>query len=81
VLLACASARPSWVPPCGRRSPRLGVIYGVLNLGNGLGGGLGPCFGGVVHDVTGSYRIAFLAALAFSGCGAACFWLARRPAP
>jgi MFS family permease len=60
---------------------RFGVIYGVLNLGNGIGGALGPWFGGVVHDVTGSYRVAFLAAIAFSACGAACFWLARRPAP
>jgi MFS family permease len=60
---------------------RFGVIYGVLNLGNGVAGAIGPWFGGVVHDVTGSYRLAFLAAIAFSGCGAACFWLARRPAP
>jgi MFS family permease len=60
---------------------RFGVIYGVLNLGNGIGGALGPWFGGAVHDVTGSYRVAFLAAIGFSACGAACFWLARRPAP
>jgi len=60
---------------------RFGVIYGALNLGNGVGGALGPWFGGAVHDVTGSYRPAFLAAIAFSACGAACFWLARRPAP
>jgi MFS family permease len=60
---------------------RFGVIYGVLNLGNGIGGALGPWFGGAVHDVTGSYRVAFLAAIWFSACGAACFWLARRPAP
>jgi MFS family permease len=38
-------------------------------------------FDGVVHDATGSYRIALLAALAFGACGAACFWPARRPAP
>jgi MFS family permease len=60
---------------------RFGVIYGVLNLGNGIGGALGPWFGGAVHDVTGSYRVAFVAAIGFSACGAACFWLARRPAP
>jgi len=60
---------------------RFGVIYGVLNLGNGVAGAIGPWFGGVVHDVTGSYRLAFLAAIAFCGCGATCFWLARRPAP
>jgi MFS family permease len=60
---------------------RFGVIYGILNVGNGLAGAIGPWFGGVVHDVTGSYRVAFIAAIAFSACGAACFWLARRPSP
>jgi MFS family permease len=58
---------------------RFGVIYGILNLGNGVAGALGPWFGGFVHDVTGSYRGAFLAAIAFSACGAGCFWIARRP--
>jgi MFS family permease len=61
--------------------PRFGVIYGVLNLGNGVAGAIGPWFGGVVHDVTGSYRVAFLAAMAFCACGSTCFWLARRPSP
>jgi MFS family permease len=60
---------------------RFGVIYGILNLGNGVAGAIGPWFGGVVHDVTGSYRVAFLAAMAFCACGSTCFWLARRPAP
>ena len=57
---------------------RFGVIYGVLNLGNGLAGAIGPWFGGFVHDVSGSYRIAFAASIVFSACGSACFWLARR---
>jgi MFS family permease len=56
-----------------------GAIYGVLNLGNGLGAALGPWFGGVVHDLTGSYRLAFLTAMACCAIGATCFWLARRP--
>jgi MFS family permease len=54
-----------------------GAIYGVLNLGNGIGGALGPWFGGAVHDVTGSYRLAFVTAIACCGIGAACFWGAR----
>jgi MFS family permease len=57
---------------------RFGVIYGVLNVGNGVAGALGPWFGGAVHDATGSYRIAFLTAMVFSACGAGFFWLARR---
>lgn len=59
---------------------RFGVIYGVLNLANGLGAAVGPWFGGAVHDATGSYRGAFLASVLFCGLGAACFWLARRRA-
>jgi MFS family permease len=56
---------------------RFGVIYGFLSVGNGIGGGVAPWFGGFVHDVTGSYRIAFLIAMSFCAVGSACFWLAR----
>ncbi len=56
---------------------RFGVIYGMLSVGNGIGGGIAPWFGGVVHDVTGSYRAAFLIAVSFCAVGSACFWLAR----
>lgn len=73
IITAMASERFS-----GRR---FGVIYGVLNLGNGVAGAIGPWFGGAVHDATGSYRIAFLTSIAFCACGSTCFWLARRPTP
>ena len=56
---------------------RFGVIYGALNLGNGLGGAIGPWFGGVVHDVMGSYRVVFLASVIFCALGSTCFWLAQ----
>src|SRR2546422_4752421 len=56
---------------------RFGVIYGMLSVGNGIGGGIAPWFGGVVHDLTGSYRIAFLIAIGFCVLGAVCFRLAR----
>jgi MFS family permease len=58
---------------------RFGVIYGILSVGNGIGGGVAPWFGGFVHDVTGSYRVAFLIAVGFCAIGSACFWLARPP--
>ena len=58
---------------------RFGAIYGLLSVGNGIGGGVAPWFGGFVHDLTGSYRIAFLIAVGFCAVGAACFWLARPP--
>lgn len=59
---------------------RFGVIYGLLSIGNGIGGGIAPWFGGAVHDWTGSYRIAFMLSMAFCAVGSACFWLAR-PSP
>jgi MFS family permease len=58
---------------------RFGVIYGILSVGNGIGGGVAPWFGGAIHDVTGSYRIAFLVAVGFCAMGSACFWLAQPP--
>jgi MFS family permease len=60
---------------------RFGVIYGALSVGNGLGGAIGPWFGGVVHDILGSYRVVFLASVAFCVLGSACFWLASRRVP
>jgi MFS family permease len=56
---------------------RFAFIYGVLSVGNGVGGALAPWFGGAVHDWTGSYRAAFLISVSFCALGAACFWLAR----
>jgi len=58
---------------------RFGVIYGILSIGNGVGGAVAPWFGGAIHDLTGSYVIAFLIAVCFCALGAACFWLARPP--
>jgi MFS family permease len=55
---------------------RFGVIYGILSVGNGIGGAIGPWFGGAIHDVTGSYRIAFLTCIVFCALGSGCFWLA-----
>lgn len=59
---------------------RFGVIYGLLNVGNGVGAAIGPWFGGAVHDVAGSYRIAFLSSVLFSALACVCFWVARRRA-
>jgi len=56
---------------------RFGAIYGFLSVGNGIGGGVAPWYAGVIHDVTGSYRVAFLIAVSFCVIGSACFWLAR----
>lgn len=60
---------------------RFGVIYGVLNVSNGVGAAIGPWFGGAVHDLLASYRLVFLSSVFFSALGSACFWLARRRTP
>ena len=53
-----------------------GVIYGALSVSNGLGAALGPWIAGLMHDLTGSYRLAFLFSVVCSVMGSACFWLA-----
>jgi MFS family permease len=60
---------------------RFGVIYGAMSIGNGLGGAIGPWFGGVVHDVLGSYRVVFLSSVVFCALGSTCFWVAGRRVP
>ena len=60
---------------------RFGLIYGALSVGNGIGGAIGPWFGGVVHDVMGSYRVVFLTSMVFCAVGSGCFWLAGRRSP
>jgi MFS family permease len=60
---------------------RFGVIWGALNLSNGVGGAIGPWYGGAVHDVLGSYRLVFISSVVFSALGSVCFWIARRRAP
>jgi cyanate permease len=50
----------------------------ALSVGNGIGGAIGPWFGGVVHDVMGSYRIVFRTSMVFCAVGSTCFWLAGR---
>lgn len=56
---------------------RFGAIYGVLSIGNGVGGAIGPWFAGALYDWSGSYRTAFLLAAGFCAAGAACFWIAE----
>jgi MFS family permease len=59
--------------------PRLGTILGVITIGSGLGAAIGSWGAGWVHDLTGSYRIAFMMSIASYACGTAAFWALRRP--
>lgn len=53
-----------------------GTIFGTLSLASILGGALGPWAAGVVHDLTGSYTLAFWMAIGSSALSAAAIWLA-----
>jgi predicted MFS family arabinose efflux permease len=41
------------------RGRTYGTVLGVITLGNRLGSAVGPWLGGVIYDLTGSYRVAF----------------------
>lgn len=55
-----------------------GTIFGLVSIGHGLGGALGPWYGGYVYDRLGSYTLAFLAALLALFGVIVCFWMATR---
>ncbi len=38
----------------------IGMILGVLEIGWGVGGAIGPAIGGLIFDATNSYSIAFV---------------------
>jgi MFS family permease len=53
-----------------------GSIFGTISVPLILGGAAGPWVSGVIHDATGSYRLAFLLAIACCVASAAAIWLA-----
>ena len=57
----------------------LGAILGVITIGTGIGSAVGAWTAGWIHDVTGSYRIAFLLSIASYLAGGIAFWALRRP--
>jgi MFS family permease len=53
-----------------------GTIFGTLMLGSIGGGAAGPWLTGVLHDMTGSYTIAFWIAIVGSLISATAIWVA-----
>jgi MFS family permease len=59
------------------RGRSFGAVLGIITFGNRLGSAVGPWLGGLIYDLTGSYRPAFagsivalaIAAAAFAGAG------------
>ena len=54
----------------------IGAISALLLAGTGVGGALGPWLGGFIHDVTGSYSIAFIIGMASFAVAGISFWIA-----
>lgn len=59
--------------------PRLGTILGVITMGSGLGAAIGSWGAGFLHDLTGSYRLAFWLSISAYAAGAVAFWALRTP--
>src|SRR5215471_8655552 len=59
--------------------PNLGAILGVITVGTGIGSAVGAWGAGWIFDISGSYRLAFLASIASYLVGCAAFWALRRP--
>lgn len=54
------------------------TIFGLITIGHGIGGALGPWAGGAAYDQFGAYQPAFVGAF-FALFGAViCFWIATR---
>jgi MFS family permease len=56
--------------------PHYGSIFGTLSISLIIGGAAGPWVTGLIHDATGSYRLAFLLAIACCIISAAAVWMA-----
>jgi MFS family permease len=53
-----------------------GSIFGTIMVAALVGGAAGPFVTGLLHDVTGSYTLAFAIGIAISGLSALAIWLA-----
>jgi MFS family permease len=58
---------------------QLGTILGVITIGSGIGSAAGSSAAGWIFDLSGSYRLAFILAIAAYLGGAVAFWGLRRP--
>jgi MFS family permease len=55
----------------------LGVVMGLIQMGRGLGLMAGPLLGGLLFDLQGTYRMAFLLAVALVTVAIGCMWGVR----
>jgi MFS family permease len=73
----CMGVRGPIVSSVGARyfsGPHVATIYGVIYSANAIGAAIGSYMGGVLHDLTGGYRVGLAMALAFIAIAALPFW-------
>ena len=58
----------------------LGAILGAISIGTGIGAAAGAWASGLIFDLSGSYRLAFILSIASYLAGCVAFWFLRRPA-
>ena len=58
----------------------LGAILGVISIGTGIGAAVGAWASGLIFDLSGSYRLAFILSIVSYLAGCVAFWFLRRPA-
>ena len=58
----------------------LGAILGVISIGTGIGAAVGAWASGLIFDLFGSYRLAFILSIVSYLAGCVAFWFLRRPA-
>ena len=51
----------------------------MISIGTGVGAAVGAWASGLIFDVFGSYRIAFILSIASYLAGCIAFWFLRRP--
>jgi MFS family permease len=76
----CMGARGPVVSSiCAREfaGPNVATIYGTIYSTNALGAAFGAWMGGVLHDLTGGYRLGLAMSLFFIGLASAPFWTIR----
>jgi predicted MFS family arabinose efflux permease len=61
--------------------PRLGTIFMVVTLSGNLGAALGAWAGGRLFDLTSSYALTFLTAIASGTLAIGCMWAGRQQDP
>jgi MFS family permease len=59
--------------------PQLGTILGVITIGSGVGSALGSWGAGLIFDLSGGYRLAFILSIVSYAAGVIAFWALRRP--